>query len=92
MRTKKKEEEFVKAHESRFNAALAKATMSVRQDARFVGLNKIREPLAYRAALKATGYPDADAFAVPKEAGEPNVGVQEACDQAFEAAVEAARS
>lgn len=42
--------------EAKFQAALAKATMVVRTDSRLTGLDKIREPLAYQAALEATGF------------------------------------
>lgn len=42
--------------ESKFQAALAKATMVVRMDSRLTGLDKIREPLAFEAALVATGF------------------------------------
>lgn len=42
--------------EAKFQTALAKATMVVRTDSRLTGLDKIREPLAYQAALEATGF------------------------------------
>jgi hypothetical protein len=41
----------------KFELALANATMAVRSDNRLVGLDKIRVPLAFQAALEATGYP-----------------------------------
>jgi hypothetical protein len=39
-----------------FDAALAAATRSVRGDTHFVGMDKIRGPVAKRAALRATGF------------------------------------
>lgn len=67
MKTKKEELKFIEAHQGAFNAALAKATISVRSNCAFVGLNKIREPLAYQAALKAIGYPGIAGFMVLSE-------------------------
>lgn len=90
MRTNKAEEEFIKAHEDAFAVALSRVTISVRGNSAFVGLNKIREPLAYRAALKAIGYEGINGFAIPKEAGAPVGDVQDIVDRAFAEAVEAA--
>jgi hypothetical protein len=74
MRTKSAEMKYIKEHQSAFDAALARATLSIRQNAALVGLNKIREPLAFCAALKAINYPNAPAgFTPPKEAGEPTM-------------------
>jgi len=42
--------------EARFNAALAKAAMVIRMDSRLTGLDKLREPLAYQAAMEGTGF------------------------------------
>lgn len=41
----------------KFAEALAKTSMCVRMDSRLTGIDKIREPLAYEAALVATGFP-----------------------------------
>lgn len=89
--TKKAEEDHIKSNQKAFDAALAKATMSVRSNAAFVGLNKIREPLAFQAALKATGY-NVTNFNVPKTAGPPNADVQARVNDAFLEAVNAAIS
>jgi len=39
-----------------FQKRLVMANMCCRQDARFVGLDKIRSQIAFQAALQATGY------------------------------------
>jgi hypothetical protein len=91
MRTKSAEMKYIKEHQSAFDAALARATLSIRQNAALVGLNKIREPLAFCAALKAINYPNAPAgFTPPKEAGEPTMELQQILDVAYEAAITAA--
>lgn len=72
-------------------AAIAAASLSIRQDSKLVGLDKIRGPMAIAAALKATGCPDHEGFVIPKEAGPPMSGIQEFVDAAFIAAVEAAK-
>ena len=43
--------------EERFAKVLAKTSMVVRQDSRLTGLDKIRIPLAFEAALCASGFP-----------------------------------
>jgi hypothetical protein len=54
---KANERDHIKAiGQSKFDAALAKASFCVRSDARLTGLDKIREPLAFEAALRATGF------------------------------------
>ncbi len=45
-----------KIGEKKFSDALAKASLCVRMDSRLTGIDKIREPLAYQAALEATGF------------------------------------
>ena len=91
MKLKKSEQDHIKACKN-WNEALAATTMVVRTDPRLVGLDKIRVPLAYHAALEATNCPDHPCgFVVPKEAGPPHRGIQEIVDHCFAAAVEIAR-
>ena len=78
--------------DSEWTIALAAASMSVRSNGKLIGCDRIRVPLAIKAALFATSCPDADnSFVPPAEAGEPIVGTQEILDAAFVAAVEAVR-
>jgi hypothetical protein len=88
MRLKAPEQEHIAAVGDRWAAILAATTLSVRQNSKLVGLDKIREPLATQAALKATGY-EIPGFFIPKAAGGAYVGTQEVVDAAFAAAVEA---
>lgn len=88
---KKSEANFIDANKERFAAALAKASMSVRSNSRLIGLDKIREPLAFQAALRALNFEGAlPGFAIPKTAGKPTQAMQDIVDEAFKAAVEAA--
>lgn len=71
-----------------FAKALAAASFVIRCDSRLTGLDKIRTPLAYHAALAATNFRDkADVpitgFAVPADAGPSNTGVQQVVDELF---------
>ena len=74
----------------RWERALAAASLSVRLQPKLVGLDKIREPLAVRAALRATGCEVCDGFVIPKEAGPPMPGIQDIVDAAFADAVKEA--
>jgi hypothetical protein len=84
-----KEKRHIKDAGQRFNRALALATLCVRQDRRLTGLDRIREPLAYKAALRATGYEDAR-FVVPTAAGRPHAGINAIVAEVFDRAVAAA--
>jgi hypothetical protein len=86
---KKAMEVHIKEHQEAFDSALAKATICVRSCPALVGMNKIREPLAFSAALEATGY-IIGGFAVPPEAGPPNPQTQAIVDKLFRDAVAAA--
>lgn len=90
MKLKTSEQEHIKALGHNWSRVLAAASLSVRLDPKLVGLDKIRAPLAIRAALKATGCADCEGFVVPKDAGPSVAGFQKICDAAFEAAFIAA--
>lgn len=85
VRTTEAEKDHIKLMGVRWGSVLAATTFSVRQNAKFIGLDKIREPLAYKAALKATGY-DIPAFTIPFNAGKAAF-CQDIADEAFGAAV-----
>jgi hypothetical protein len=73
----------------RFHKSLVLANMCVRADSRFVGLDRIRNRIVHQAALQATGYPRAplsltDLGHIPAE-------TQQAADEVFARAIEAAR-
>jgi hypothetical protein len=91
MRLKPTEERHIKSLGDKWSRALAAASMSIRTDSKLVGLDKIRQPLAIVAALKATGAADREGFVIPKSAGPPHYGIQEVVDAAFHAAVAAAQ-
>jgi len=87
---KSSEADHIKRLGAWWNTALAATTMSVRQNAKLVGLDKIREPIAMQAALKATGCKSVMGFNLPKNAGEPFRDIEDLVNSAFAAAVEAA--
>jgi hypothetical protein len=75
--------------DEKFDAALAKATIEVRQDRRLVGLEKIRQPLAFEAALLATGFPRRG-FSLGK--GQTmTVEIMEICEEVLKKATDAAK-
>lgn len=92
MRIKKAEEAHIKECKV-WSAALAAATMSVRTNTKLIGLDKIREPLAFQAALRATGCPDMpEGFILPAHGvGVHTQEIIEVCAAAYDAALEAAR-
>lgn len=73
--------------EPKFNSALAKATMVVRMDGRLTGLDKLREPLAYQAAMEATGF-ERRGFTIGKKEIPPDC--MAICEELLEKAREAA--
>ena len=91
MRIKKSEQTHIDGLGDKWTRALAKASLSVRLNPKLVGLDKIREPLATRAALKATGAPGIDGFCIPETAGIPMREMQDIVDAAFTEAVNAAK-
>jgi len=76
--------------ELKFHKALIIANMTVREDARFVGLDKIRGQIAFQAALQATGYPYR-ALKISKDCGDMFEAVQRAADDVFAKAIAAAK-
>lgn len=75
--------------EAVFDAALAKATMAVRQDNRLIGLDKIRVPLAFEAALLATGFPPRG-FSLGKGPSMTHE-IMEICEETLKRATDAAK-
>jgi hypothetical protein len=74
-----------------FTDALARATMCVRSCGQLVGLEKVRAPIAWRAALTATGYEqDVDGMVFPKDF-EPTVEINEIAAELYVRAVKAAQ-
>lgn|GEM_PF-3275517 len=87
---KKSEHDHIQKLGARWAPVLAATSLSVRQESKLVGLDKIRIPLATTAALKATLCPDAPpVFTVPAIAGKHPEVIQEIVDTAFAKAVEA---
>jgi hypothetical protein len=74
-----------------FQRRLVMANMVVRQDARFVGLDKIRSQIAFQAALQATGF-ERRALKLSKDCGDMIAETQRAADELFGRAIEAARA
>lgn len=64
-----KEREFIKERSLDWARALAAASLSVRANNKLVGADRIRGPLAERAALKALGCPGVNRFELPASAG-----------------------
>jgi hypothetical protein len=72
-----------------FQKRLVLANMTVRQDARFIGLDKMRKQIAFQAALQATGY---EQRALHLEGcGRMEAGTQAAADELFYRAIAAAQ-
>lgn len=85
------EKSHIRAQGSRFDAALARATMCVRSCDKLTGLDKVRAPIAWKAALKATGYEFEAGFVLPSSAGELTAEINDIATELFDRAVEAAR-
>lgn len=91
MAIKTSERKHIETLGRRWSDALAAASLSIRLNPKLIGLDKIRDPLALAATLKATGCPDHDGFVIPKGAGEPTREMQDVVDAAFALAVEVAQ-
>jgi hypothetical protein len=74
----------------KFNKAEAYAMAEIRKDGHFVGLNKIRDHIAFRAALHATGY-DEEPLVFPRTAGKVTIQVQSLGETLLSLATAAAR-
>jgi hypothetical protein len=77
-----------KIGEREFQKRLVLANMCVRQDNRFIGLEKIRSQIAFQAALQATGYPMRALKLVG--CGPMDANTQRATDELFGKATKAA--
>ena len=88
------EKKHIERNQHAYTVALAAATRSVREDAHFVGLDKIRVPIAKRAALKAIGFEfhDEDSWRLPASAGQDFKKTQDLVEAAYRAALNAARA
>ena len=80
--------EHAKKNPGPFTSALARATMVVRSNSKLIAADKIRETIAWDAALNATGFPKVMTF--PKGML-LTIDVREIVDKLFADAVEAAR-
>jgi hypothetical protein len=88
---KKKEEDHIKAvGQNKFDKAEAYAMAEIRKDSHFVGLNKIRDHIAFQAALRATGY-ESEPLTLPKAAGVVSIEVQSLAETLLSLATNAAR-
>ena len=85
-----KERDHIKACGDRWYRALARTTEAVRRDARLTGLDGIRKPLAFRAALKATGMESARYVCNVPPAG-PQTDINHVVAEVFDRAVAFAR-
>lgn len=84
-----KERKHVREHESEFFKALTAATFVIYKNTELVCMDKIRRPMALKAALKATGY-DIVGFMPPRDAGKPYIETVAVTDRLFDAALKAA--
>ena len=87
MRVKASEKEHIDAVGDRWPRVIAAVTIAVRSSPKFTGLDKVREPLALQAALKATGYGN-PGLILPRTAGD-NRFCQDVADEVFAEAVKA---
>jgi hypothetical protein len=74
-----------------FDDALARATMKVRSCGQLIGLDKIRADIAWKAALKATGFEANEPYQMPGDLGEVTQDILDVVYPLFEQALEAAR-
>jgi len=89
--TTETERKFIKERQQAYGRALAAAAMSVRSNSKLVGADRIRTPMAERAALKALACPGVNGFEVPSGAGPVAPAFLEIIQAAFADAVAAAR-
>lgn len=88
MRVTKKDEEHIKSFgEKKFERAVALASFEIRQDSRLTGLDKIREVLAFEAAMQATGNGERPLI-IPRGCGEGIQQTQDICEELLKRAVE----
>lgn len=86
------EKEHIKKYgEAKFHKVLVICNMTVREDARFIGLDKIRSQIAFQAALQATGF-ERRPLKLSKDCGEMYEATQRAADDLFAKAMEAAKA
>jgi hypothetical protein len=90
-----KDELTEKAHIAKVGAgpyarAFAWALYTCKQDARLLGLGKIRNAIAKEAALQASGFP-VRPFKLPKRAGKATEEMQRICEEILPKAIEAAK-
>lgn len=86
------EKKHAKAQGRRFDDALARATMSVRSNAKLIAADKLRACIAWHAALFATGYEHVNGFVMPqKGCGDPTQEMADIANVAFHEAVNAAQ-
>lgn len=76
-----------KVGQSKFDEVLAKTTMVIRRDASLIGLDTIRVPLAFEAALRTTGF-EKRGFSLGKT--EMSGDLLAICEELLEKALDAA--
>lgn len=87
---KSEQDHISKYGEDKFHKVLVVCNMTVRSDARFIGLDKIRSQIAFQAALQATGY-ERRALKLSKDCGTMEEPTQRAADELFGKAIQAAK-
>lgn len=87
MKIKATEKEHIDAVGDRWHRVFAATTIAVRSSSKFTGLDKLREPMALQAALKATGFGN-PGLIIPRTAGD-NRFCQEIAGEVFADAVKA---
>jgi len=65
----------------KFDAEAARAMFRLKMDGRLRAAVRLREELAYRMALKATGYKDKPFSLYRRTFGEPTQEMQDICDE-----------
>jgi hypothetical protein len=81
-------------NEEAYRAATGRALMCIRADARFTGLDGVRDLLAHEAAMAAIGFKEAwpkKALKLPARLGELTEEFQTMCEELLARAIEAAR-
>jgi hypothetical protein len=87
----REKEHIQKVGAARIQRAFDLAHYAIRQGSKLVGLKRVREEMAYAAALEATGFKSKRPWAPSKACGVPTQVMLDICAEVFPIAIAAAR-
>ena len=91
MKHDREKEHIQKVGAARFQRAFDLAHYAIRKGSKLVGLERIREEMAYAAALEATGFKSKRPWAPSEACGVPTQVMWDICAEVFPIAIVAAR-